>query len=350
MASPIYIPVDPALAPDPNGFLFDLELQFMRMVRAAQPVDQWHTRFAYMPPGASPSLKVRMPIDLTSFSFTEWKGRFEFEEGSNTHVNLTIDPFKGGTFLDVRKLRDPNAYEIHNWNGRAQQLMSAWDRHLPPKIYAMLAAGETSGVNEITGGSNYFATDHYVNRDKTGYGTFANLIGNGGALASTPIYFMLAGGSFDAMKPWAILKGAGMGDAIRAAGGRSSQVSAGDPWIVRWEANSDKELAEQNMQVRLGVYAERGYGFLFPHTCVRYEGTLDYAGLKSVVDAVRGFKDLNGYNDASSMRIEAILCEPSQVSTINGLLGREVTDSGARQVDLRIDATLQGAAVIPMSR
>ena len=71
---------------------------------------------------------------------------------------------------------------------------------------------------------------------------------------------------------------------------------------------------------------------------------------KGVIDLARAMKDLNGYNPASSIKLDAILCAPGQVSTINGLLGREVTDTGARQVDLRIDATLQGAAVIPMSR
>jgi hypothetical protein len=46
MSSSLYVPIQPAQAPDPNGFLFDLELQFLAMVRRQPTVSQWHRRFA----------------------------------------------------------------------------------------------------------------------------------------------------------------------------------------------------------------------------------------------------------------------------------------------------------------
>mgnify|MGYP000355396248 CR=1 FL=1 len=33
MSNSVYIPIQPGLEPDPNGFLRDLEFQFLRMVR-----------------------------------------------------------------------------------------------------------------------------------------------------------------------------------------------------------------------------------------------------------------------------------------------------------------------------
>ena len=346
----LYKHIEPAQAPDPNGFLFDLELQLLNMVRQPPNPNAWHRRFAWEPGGAYQNLNVRMPVDLTSFTMRAHQG-FDFEEGTSTYLSFDIDAFSMGTHLDVRKLRDPVANEIIMWNQRADKLMRALDRFMAPKIYTMLGAGQTaiSGGHPITGGAAYFATDHYVNKDHTSYGTFSNLLSDGGALASSPLYLMVRGGAFDSMKSWALLKGAGLGDAIKRAGGSTNAVSNGDPWIIKWGADSDRQLADQNMKVKLAVYQELGWGFLFPHTCVRYEGDFTYAGLKTALDTIRGMKDLDGYNDSESIAID-ILCDASQVSTLNGLLGREVTDTGARQVDLRIDATLQGAAVIPMSR
>lgn len=350
MPAPIYVPIDPAVAPtNASGFLLDFDLQFARMIATSSPVEDWHTRFAYMPPGASEMLEVRMPIELSTYSFAEYKGIPTFRGSERTYLDISIGRFWEGTFLDTRKLRAQRNEEIEAWNQRAAMIFDAWNRFMPPQIYTLLANGKTTGTHPITGGSNFFATDHYVNKKHTDFGVFSNLIQSGGALAATPIYFMWSGGQFTNMRPWQIRTGAGPADSM-TAGGIMHTARPGAPWIVRWIPESDAEAIEQNFQVKFGIYAEKGWGLLFPQTCWRYEGTLDYAGLKAVVDAARAMKDLNGYNPASQIRLEAILCEPGQVSTINGLLGREVTDSGARQVDLRIDATLQGAAVIPMSR
>ena len=351
MPAPVYIPIDPAVAPaNASGFVLDFDMQFARMA-AASPVEDWHTRFAYMPPGASEQLEVRMPVDLSSYSFDEYNGIPTFRENRRTYVDISIGKFWEGTFLDTRKLRANRMEEIEAWNQRAAAIFEAWNRFLPPKIYSLLDGGETaiSGGHPITGGAAYFATDHYVNKKDTSLGTFSNLINNGGALASSPLYFMWSGAAFSRMRPWQIRTGAGPADSL-TRGGMTHTATPGAPWVVRWIPKEDSEILEANFQVKLGVYVEKGYGLLFPHTCWRYEGDFTYAGIKSVLDAARAMKDLNGYNPASSIKLDAILCAPGQVSTLNGLLGREVTDSGARQVDLRIDATLQGAAVIPMSR
>lgn len=347
MPTPIYIPIDPSIAPqNASGFLLDFDMQFSRM--AATAVEDWHTRFAYMPPGASEELEVRMPIDLSTYAFEEFTGIPTFRTSERTHVDISIGKFWEGAALDTRKLRAKRSEEIEAWNQRAAGIFDAWGRFLPPRVYDLLSAGESTGTHPITGGSNFFATNHYYNKKKTSFGTFSNLINNGGALAAEPIYFMWSGGPFSRMRPWQIRTGAGPAESMTKGGIRHS-ASPGAPWVVRWIPESDSEAIEQNMMVKVGVYAEKGYGLLFPQTCWRYEGTLDYAGLKSVIDLARTMKDFNGYNPASQITLDAILCEPGQVSTINGLLGREVTDTGSRQVDLRIDATLQGAAVIPMS-
>lgn len=351
MASSLYIPIQPAQAPDPNGFLFDLELQFLNMVRKASTISTWHEKFAWMPPGAFAELSVRMPIDLTSFMFQPWNGHFEFTEGTSSYMNLSINPFSAGTFLDVRKLRNPVANEIIGWNQRAEALMSAWKRFDAPKIYDLLTAGETALAepHPITDGAAFFDTAHYYNRDHQEYGQFANLIGNGGALAAAPIYAILEGGSFDMMKPWAILKGAGMGDAIKRAGASTAAPSNGDPWIVKWGYEGDAQLADQGMKVKLGVYAEKGYGLMFPHTVIRYEGTLDYAGLVSIVDNAGGRKDLNGYMQSNQTRVSAFLVQTAaQRTTINGILGREITDTASTGV--KVDERLKSVEVIVMDR
>lgn len=350
MTTPVYIPIDPSVAPtNASGFLLDFDMQFTRM--AMSPVEDWHTRFAYMPPGASEDLEVRMPVDLSTYGFEEYNGIPTFRGGARTYIDVSIGKFWEGAFLDTRKLRAKRSEEIEAWNQRAAAIFDAYARFLPPKIFDLLDGGEAaiSGGHPITGGAGFFATDHYVNKKKTSLGTFSNLISNGGALASSPIYFMWSGGAFDRMRPWQIRTGAGPADSL-TRGGITHSATSGAPWVVRWIPREDSEVIEQNFQVKVGVYVEKGFGLLFPHTCWRYEGALDYAGLKGVIDLARAMKDLNGYNPASSIKLDAILCAPGQVSTINGLLGREVTDTGARQVDLRIDATLQGAAVIPMSR
>ena len=348
MTTPIYIPIDPAVAPqNASGFLLDFDMQFNRMAGAM--VEDWHTRFAYMPAGASELLEVRMPVELSTFAFEEFTGVPTFRTRERTYVDINIGKFWEGIALDTRRLRANRMEEIEAWNQAAGDVFDAYGRFLPPKICDLLDGGQASGTHPITGGANFFATDHYVNKKKTGLGTFSNLINDAGALAASPLYFIWSGGQFSRMKPWQIRKGAGPADSL-SKGGITHTAKAGAPWVVKWIPQSDSEAIEANMQVKMGVYLELGYGLLFPQTCWRYEGDFTYAGIKGVLDLARAMKDLNGYNPASQIKLEAILCEPGQVSTLNGLLGREVTDTGARQVDLRIDATLQGAAVIPMSR
>ena len=233
--------------------------------------------------------------------------------------------------------------------------MRAWDQHLPPKIYAMLNAAEAVSYADghpVTEATNFFSTTHYVNKDHPEYGQFSNLIGNGGALASTPIYAIVGGGAFDTLKPWAILKGSNLAAArakMTGAGASMSGGASGDPWIVHWEARDERDMMELNFERRMGVYAERGIGMLFPHSIIRYEGTLDYAGLLSIVDTAGDYKDLNGYMQADQTRVVAFLCHTTaQKSTINGLLGRDITDTAATGV--KIDERLKSAEVIVMSR
>lgn len=346
-------PIQPGVAPDPNYLMRDLDLQFTQMVRNQPAVSNWHRRFAWEPTYAFPSLRVDMPIDLSSFGFESWTGVPTFKKGTNVKIRHEIAPFWAGTYIDTRELQDPASAELIAFEQRANGLMSAWDRHLPPKVYAMLAAGQTAyaggAVHPVTGASAFFATDHYVNRDHEEYGTFSNLINDGGALASTPIYAILGGGAFDMMRPWSILKGTNL-DAARAAGGRpTSGGGNGMPWVIHWEARDDRDLIELNFQRRMGVYAERGCGLLFPHSIIRYEGTLDYAGLLSIVDAAGDFKDLNGYMQADQTRVVAFLCHTTaQKSEIAGILGRDITDTAS--TGRKIDDRLKSAELIVMSR
>lgn len=357
--SSVYAPIQPAQTPNANGLMFDLEVKILDIIRRPVTIADWHLRFAYSPPGSFPHLDVRFPIDLAAFGAKAHKGEFNFTEGTSTYTSLSIEGFSDGTHLDVRKLRDPTAQEIIAWGQRETGLMNGIARFLPPKIYAMLLAGKTTGA-VWTGGSNFFATDHNVNPAfpgavaDGGLGTFSNLIQGGGANATTPVYFVLEGGPFTDMRPWAILTGDGMGPAIAAAAGSEANVpQAGDPWIVRWGTEPQEALADRGMKVKIGVYFEKGWGFLFPQSILRYEGTLNYAGLKACVDAACVMKDLNGYNPASQIKVAAILCEPTQVSTINEQLGREPTTmitnapTGAQSA---IDERLKGVPVIAMDR
>lgn len=347
-------PIQPGVAPDANYLMRDLDFQFTNMVRQQTAVSNWHTRFAWQPTMAFPSLRVDMPIDLSSFGFEAWKGIPTFKKGTNVKIRHEIEPFWAGTYVDCRELEDPNSAELIAFEQRAQALFSAWNRHLPPKIYAMLNAGQTAyaggATHPVTGATSFFNTAHYVNVDVPDYGLFSNLIDDGGALAATPIYAVLAGGAFDQMKPWSILKGSNL-ERARAAGGRATG-GGGAPWVIHWEAENDAELLEMNFQRRMGVYAERGYGLLFPHSIIRYEGTLNYAGLLSIVDAAGDFKDLNGYMQADQTRVAAFLCHTTaQASTIKGLLNKDVTRvTGTAATDVAIDDRLRSAEVIVMAR
>lgn len=345
-----YIPQQPGSKLDANGLIRDLSFQFVRMSRQSA-LNQWHRRFAFAPDMPFASLRVDMPIDLSSFGFESWTGTPTFQKHANVKIRHEIAPFWGGVQVDVRALEDPNANELLGFGQRAQRLFDAWGQHIPPKIYTLLKDGQSDAIvggHPVTGATEFFATGHYYNVKKPDYGTFANLIGDGGANASTPIYAVLAGGVFDDMKPWSILKGTNLA-AARAAGGRPVAGSPGDPWTIEWLFEGDKDLIENSFQSKLGVYAELGWGLLFPHSIIRFEGTLDYAGLVSLADAARGMKDLNGYMPSSQTRIAAFLCDtPAQARTINGFLGREITDTASTGV--RIDPMLQSADVVVMDR
>jgi hypothetical protein len=354
-------PIQPGVAPDPNFLMRDLDFQFMQMVRSTPVVSNWHTRFAWMPSMAFPSLRVDMPVDLSSFMFEGWTGIPTFKKGTNVKIRHEIAPFWAGTYVNARELVDPASAELIAFERRGQALFSAWDRHLPPKIYAMLNAGQEalSAPHPVTGGVAFFGTNagayHLFNVGHPEYGGFDNLIGDGGANADTPIYAILEGGSFDMMRPWSILKGSNMANVREAAAkvsarsGVTTGGAGGEPWIIHWGADDDKTLVEQNFEVRAGVYAERGYGLLFPHSIIRFEGTLDYAGLLSIVDAAGDMKDLNGYMQADQTRVSAFLCHTTaQKSTINGILGRDITDTDSTGV--KIDSRLKSAEIIVMSR
>lgn len=343
-------PIQPGVAPDANYLMRDLDLQFTKMVREQSQVSNWHTRFAWMPSQAFSSLRVDMPIDLSSFGFEDWTGIPTFKKGTNVKIRHEIAPFWSGTYINLKELEHPESAELIAFEQRAQGLFNAWDRHLPPKIYAMLNGAEAAtitGNHPVTGASTFFNASHYYNVDHPEYGTFGNIIGNGGALAASPIYAVLGGGAFDMMKPWSILRGTNL-DRARALGGRPGG-GGGAPWVIHWEARDDRDLLEMNFERRMGVYAERGYGLLFPHSIIRFEGTLDYAGLLSIVDTAGDFKDLNGYMQADQTRVVAFLCHTTaQKSTINGLLGREITDTASTGV--KVDDRLKSAEVIVMSR
>jgi hypothetical protein len=347
-------PIQPGVAPDPNYLMRDLDFQFMRAVRTPPAIGDWHRRFAWEPSMAFSSLRVDMPIDLSSFAFSDWKGVPTFRKGTNTKIRIEVEPFWEGTKINTRELEHPESAELIAFEQRAQGLMRAWDQHLPPKIYAMLNAAEAVSYADghpVTGATNFFSTSHYVNVDHMEYGTFANLIGNGGALAASPIYAIVGGGAFDSLKPWAILKGTNLAAARAKMVGATSTAGGGngDPWVIHWEARDERDMLELNFERRMGVYAERGIGMLFPHTIIRFEGTLDYAGLLSIVDAAGDYKDLNGYMQADQTRVVAFLCHTTaQKSTINGLLGRDITDTASTGV--KIDERLKSAEVIVMSR
>jgi hypothetical protein len=316
-------------------------------------ISQWHRRFAFAPPGAFKSLLVDMPIDLSSFSFETWSGTPTFQKHANVKIRHEIAPFWGGVDVDLRALEDPNSNELIVFGQRAQLLFDGWEQFLPPKIYTLLKNGQSdtiTGNHPITGAANFFSTTHYVNIKKAEFGQFSNLIDAGGANASTPVYAVLEGGVFDTMRPWSILKGSNLADArSRLGAGGEARGGSGDPWVIEWLPKTSAELIERNFQAKLGVLAELGWGLLFPHSILRFEGTLDYAGLASLADAARGMKDLNGYTPSSQTRIAAFLCDTAaQARAINGILGREMTDTASTGV--KIDPMLQSADVIIMDR
>lgn len=345
-----YVPAaEPVL--DADSLLIDFETRFLMSIKT--PVGEtWVNRFAYQPGRAFRNLTVRFPIDLTAFGFKEWSGKHEFRRASSEYIDLKIKQWQEGAACDTRLLRDPMSAEIIAWQQREQAVIQSWARLMPSQMYTLLNGGESEST--WTGGSAFFATNHNVNPHRTEFGTFSNLLNNGGANASTPFYVVLGGGPFDMLNPWVVLTGEGMGPSIAKAGGGASGISssAGGPTIIRW--GTDSEQFKDTFEVKVSVMAEVGFGLLFPHSIIRNEGDLTYAELKSMLDTAVAMKDLNGYNPADQVYIKAILVSSaSQVSTVNGLLGREVVQNNASAptgAASTIDARLRNVPVIPLAR
>lgn len=343
-----YIPTVPAVT-DADSLLIDFDTRFTQAIRS-QAITNWPERFAYMPPMNFANLDVRFPLDLTSFGFREWKGKWEFRNSVSKYIDLSISAYHDGAEIDVRMLRNPQSAEILQWQQKERKLIGAWMRFMAPQMYSTLSLGDATGT-VWTGGSNFFATDHNVNPFFTGYGTFSNLLNDGGAKAATPYYMIIGGGAFDDMFPWAILTGEGLGPAIQRAGGAGVAPRAGEPWVLRW-GTDHPDFAKNGFKAQVAIYAEKGWGLMFPHKIIRQEGALTYANLKAMVDAACQFKDLDGYNPADQIRIEAILCEASDVSTMNELLGREVVNVGASSpsnAQSAIDSRLRNVPIIALA-
>jgi hypothetical protein len=347
--SGLYIPTVPAVT-DADSLLLDFETRFVQSIRTPTYTN-WPERFAYMPPQNFANLDVRFPLDLTSFGFREFKGKFEFRNSVSKYIDLTINAFHDGAEIDVRMLRNAQSTEILQWQQKERKLMNAWARFMPPEMYDTLFTGDATGA-VWTGGSNFFATDHNVNPFfASEYGTFSNLLNDGGAKQATPYYMILEGGPFDDMFPWAILTGEGLGPAMQRAGGSGVAPSAGEPWVLRW-GTDHPDFAKNGFKAQVAIYAEKGWGLMFPHSIIRQEAALTYPNLKAMVDAACQFKDLDGYNPADQIRIKAILCEPADVSTMNELLGREVVNVGASSpsnAQSAIDPRLRNVPIVALA-
>ena len=345
-----WIPSVPAFQ-DADTLLISFETAFIQSMRSTGAAT-WPEQFGYVPGMNFPYLDVRFPVDFTTYGFKAWSGEHEFREEVSDYIDMTIAKFQEGARLDVEKLRDPRSAEVILWNQREAAIADAWANFLAPELYTTLSAGDATGTWRLTGGSNFFATNHYVNKHSTGLGTFSNLLNNGGSKASTPIYAVLGGGAFSQLRPWAILRGEGMGPAIaRVGGGGTAAPGAGEPWIVRW--GTDSEYFKNTGKVKVSVVGEKGWSLFWPHSIIRQEGDLTYANLKELADTARSMKDLNGRVRASQTTIQAILCEPGDVSAVNALLGREVIANNATAPTgaiSTIDSMLRSVPVIPLDR
>ena len=348
-----WIPSVPAVQ-DADTLLISFETGFIQAMRATN-APTWPEQFGYSPGMIFPYLDVRFPVDFTTYGFKAWSGEHEFREEVSDYLDMTIGKFQEGARLDVEKLRDPRSAEIILWNQREAYIKDAWANFLAPELYSTLSAGESTGTWRLTGGSNFFATNHNVNvkfPGSGGLGTFSNLLNNGGSKAATPVYAVLGGGAFSQLRPWAILRGEGMGPAIaRVGGGGTVAPGAGEPWIVRW--GTDSEYFKNTGKVKVSVVGEKGWSLFWPHAIIRQEGDLTYANLQQLADAARGMKDLNGRVRASQTTIAALLCEPGDVSTINQLLGREVIANNATAItgaQSSVDSMLRNVPVIPLDR
>lgn len=345
----IYLPAAEPVY-DANSLLLDFETQFLMSIRNSA-IESWAQQFAFKPSRLYRNLSVRVPLDLTSYGFSAWKGHHEFREASSKHFDLTITQWQEGAKCDTRLLRDPMSNEIMMWDQRRGNIMSALDRLIPSEVYTLINGGETATT--WTGGSAFFATDHNVNPHRTDFGTFANLFNNGLANAATPWYFVLGGGPFDSMFPWGIFRGEGMGPSIQSAGGGSSGIMSENGYtVITWDTSS--EQFKTSFEVKVSVMAELGFGLMFPHCILRNEGDITYANLKAMLDAAVAMKDLNGYNPAQQIMIKAILVSSaSQVSTVREQLGYDVANVGATAptgASSNVDSRLRGVPIIPMSR
>lgn len=345
-----WIPSVPAVQ-DADSLLISFETGFLQAMRTTG-APSWPEQFGYSPGMAFPYLDVRLPVDFTTYGFEAWSGEHNFREEQNDYLDMSISKFQEGAKLDVEKLRDPRSAEIILWQQREAMISDAWMNFLAPELYATLLAGKTTGTWRLTGGANFFATDHAVNKYNSALGTFSNLLNGGGSKATSPIYAVLSGGPFAALRPWAILRGEGMGPAIaRVGGGGTAAPGAGEPWIVRW--GTDSEYFKDTGKVKVSVVGEKGWSLFWPHSIIRQEGDLTYANLKALADAARTAKDLNGRTRASQVQIAAILCEPGDVSSVNALLGREVIANNATAPTgavSTIDSMLRSVPVIALDR
>lgn len=334
-----------------EGQLVDFETAFLTAARAMVG-STWVERFAYRPSMLFNKLEVDFPIDLTSFGFEEWTGQHNFRTAKSIDHKIKIKEWQEGWYCDVRKLRSNLSAEIIAAQQREGQIIDSWSRLLPSEMFTLLNGGETQTT--WTGGAGFFATDHNVNPKELGFGTFSNLLNNGGAKAATPYYMIIGGGPFERMAPWTVLYGEGLGPSIARAGGGSGGISTrpGEPTIIRWDTSS--EQFKDTFLVKASVMAEVGFGLLFPHTIIRQEGDLTYANLKAMVDVARARKDLNGFNPADQITIKAILVtDPADVSTANEQLGREVVNNNASAPagsQSSIDPLLRQVPIIALAR
>lgn len=338
---------------DPDSMLVDFDTRFIQKLRTEAPA-QWVDKFAYKPAINFENVEVDFPVDLTTFGMTKFEGKWSHRQGTATKLRMSIDAFQDGIELDVNRLRSERSAEIILWDQRQAKLINSFMHFMPPKIYAALLAGKTTGT-WWTGGANFFATDHYVNPHKTSLNTFSNLLNGGGAKAASPWYMVIRGGLFNELYPWAILTGVGLGPAIQRAGGMNGVMgappAAGEPWVLRW-GTDHPNFVDNGFKVKTSIYSEKGWSPFFPHVIIRNEGEVTYANLKDTVNKAAVMKDLEGRMSADQIQV-SILCEPGDVSTMNEILGREVVNVGAAtptNAQSAIDTRLKAAEVIALSR
>jgi hypothetical protein len=171
-----WTPTPPAIQ-DANTLLISFETAFIQSIRSEQPAS-WPEQFGYIPPMAFPFIEggVRFPVDFTVYGFDDWSGEHEFQEEVSDYLDMSLGKFQEGAKLDVEKLRHPLGAELILWGQRQRQIIDAWKCFVAPKVYEILTLGDATGSWRLTGGSNFFATDHKVNKHRSDLGTFSNLL------------------------------------------------------------------------------------------------------------------------------------------------------------------------------